>query len=81
MLFATDLAAYGLPRRRSSGGVTPLRRARSRPLVLSTMNADLRLDAAEARPDVAGDYAARRAHRSTSPLAPTRRRSSCGNRR
>jgi arylformamidase len=49
MLFATDWRTHGLPRAPFTGGVTLSGVHDLEPLVLSTMNADLRLDGAEAR--------------------------------
>jgi arylformamidase len=49
MLFATDWQRYGLSRAPFAGGVSLSGVHDLEPLVLSTMNADLRLDAAEAR--------------------------------
>jgi arylformamidase len=49
MLFATDWRTHGLPRAPFAGGVTLSGVHDLEPLVLSTMNADLRLDRAEAR--------------------------------
>ncbi|HSD00541.1 MAG TPA: alpha/beta hydrolase [Casimicrobiaceae bacterium] len=49
MLFATDWTTYGLSRAPFAGGVTLSGVHDLEPLVLSTMNADLRLDAEEAR--------------------------------
>jgi arylformamidase len=49
MLFATDWERFGVPRAPFAGGVTLSGVHDLEPLVLSTMNADLRLDAAEAR--------------------------------
>jgi len=49
MLFATDWSSYGLPRPPFAGGLSLSGVHDLEPLVLSTMNADLRLDAAEAR--------------------------------
>jgi len=49
MLFATDWRTRGLPRAPFAGGITLSGVHDLEPLVLSTMNADLRLDRAEAR--------------------------------
>ena len=49
MLFAIDWRTHGLPRSPFAGGVTLSGVHDLEPLVLSTMNADLRLDGAEAR--------------------------------
>jgi arylformamidase len=49
MLFATDWRQYGLPGAPFAGGVTLSGVHDLEPLTLSTMNVDLRLDAAEAR--------------------------------
>ena len=49
MLFATDWSTYGLPRAPFAGGLSLSGVHDVEPLVLSTMNADLRLDAEEAR--------------------------------
>jgi arylformamidase len=49
MLFATDWRTHGLPCAPFAGGVTLSGVHDLEPLVLSTMNADLRLDGAEAR--------------------------------
>ena len=49
MLFATDWSTYGLPHAPFAGGLSLSGVHDLRPLLLSTMNADLRLDAEEAR--------------------------------
>ncbi|HEY4139577.1 MAG TPA: alpha/beta hydrolase [Casimicrobiaceae bacterium] len=49
MLFVTDWSSYGLPRAPFVGGLSLSGVHDLEPLVLSTMNADLRLDAEEAR--------------------------------
>jgi len=49
MLFATDWPSYGLPHAPFAGGLSLSGVHDLEPLVLSSMNADLRLDAAEAR--------------------------------
>ncbi|HEY2817946.1 MAG TPA: alpha/beta hydrolase [Casimicrobiaceae bacterium] len=49
MLFATDWSAYGLPHPPFAGGLSLSGVHDLEPLLLSTMNADLRLDAEDAR--------------------------------
>jgi arylformamidase len=57
MMFTTDWSHYGLPRAPFVAGVTLSGVHDLDPLVLSTMNADLRLDPEEARRHSARNYA------------------------